>query len=205
MNQKSLKVVFLIVSIFLVATVSFGQGKDRRHKGRNDKLITAMINAEEIRGIFGDDAMYLYSQAPEIQAIFALGPNAIPLLIAHLDDKRLLGVSTSQVSFNETNEFTVTVGAACFDLLTYIIRDDKRFFDKSCIKDLDDGSEGHVSFCAVAKYAVFPEDFWAGRRRIRGNLWHGKGLIVPKSVIRAKRNWRIAYLKHQVHYVKFEG
>ena len=201
--MKNLLIIFALISF--AASISPAQKKRAKHESRNDKLITALINAEGVRGIFADDAMYLYTTAPEIEAIFALGKNAIPLLIAHLDDKRLTGVRTSSATFKKTEEFQVTIGAASLDLLNYIIREDAQFFDKGCLKDLHEQSEGHTSSCVNKKYAVFPEDFWAGEIRIRGNVWHGKTLVVKKNVVRAKRNWQKAYRKHQIRYVKFDG
>lgn len=199
------KLLTIVVLICFASTVSFAQRTRTKRENAGDKLITALIDSEDVRGIFADDAMYLYTQAPEIQEIFALGKKAIPLLIAHLDDKRLTGVRTSSATFKKTEEFQVTIGAACFDLLNYIIREDARFFDQDCLKDLRECGEGHTSSCANARYTVFPEDFWAGETRVRGNLWEGKTLVVKKRVVRAKRRWQNAYRKGWIRYEKLDG
>jgi hypothetical protein len=199
------KLLIIAVLICFCAPVCFSQRKRAKRENRNDRLITALIDAEEVRGIFADDAMYLYTGTREIQKIFALGKKAIPLLIAHLDDKRLTGVRASSATFEKTEEFQVTIGAACFDLLNYIIAEDARFFDQDCLKDLRERGEGHTSSCANAKYAVFPEDFWAGEIKVRGNLWEGKTLVVKKKVVQAKRRWQRAYRNRQIRYVKFDS
>src|SRR6187397_2228444 len=85
--------VCLMLLIFIITSLSFAQGRSKKGKGRNDRLITAMISAEGVAGVWGDDAMSIFAQSPEIQAIFDLGNDAIPLLIHHLDDKRLIRVS----------------------------------------------------------------------------------------------------------------
>ena len=88
------KLLIIITLICFAASISPAQKKRAKREIRSDKLIMALINAGEVRGIFGDDAMYIFTQTPEIEAIFALGKKAIPLLIAHLDDKRLTNMST---------------------------------------------------------------------------------------------------------------
>jgi hypothetical protein len=195
-------IVFLIC---FASTASIAQSKGAKRETAGDKLITALIDSKNVTGIFADDAMYLYAQTPEIQEIFALGKKAIPLLIAHLDDRRLTRVRASSATFEKTEEFQVAIGAACFDLLSCIIRQDARFFDEDCLKDLREQGEGHTSSCANARYAVFPEDFWAGMKEVRKDLWEGKTLVVRKKVVQAKRRWQKAYRNRQIRYVKFDG
>ena len=131
------KLLIIVVLICFAATISFAQKKQEGRESQNDKLITALINANEVRGVYGDDSMSQFITAPEIEAIFALGKKAIPLLIAHLGDKRrLANVSTYYTDLGKAIELDITVGVASFDLLTYIIREDSRLFDKSCLKDL---------------------------------------------------------------------
>src|SRR5438046_3075698 len=110
--------IFYITALILISAAAlFAQP---RAKSNNEKLITALIGAEEVRGVYGDDGMYIFTQAPEIERIFKLGSKAIPLLIAHLDDKRLLSVSTNYTN-DEGERVDVTIGAASFDFLTMII------------------------------------------------------------------------------------
>ncbi len=191
-----------MLTVFIVTSVSFAQGISKKEKARNDELITALVDAEGVRGVWGDDAMYIFTVAPEIEAIFALGKDAIPLLIGHLDDKRLIRVSAFNMGAEFQVAYDVTVGAACFDLLSYVIRSDARFFDMSCVREMD---EGHVSSCAKPRYGVFPEDFWSGLEQDESGLWHGKKVVVPGSVKRAKINWQTAYRKHWIRYERFGG
>ena len=193
--------VCLMLLIFIITSLSFAQGRSKKGKGRNDRLITAMISAEGVAGVWGDDAMSIFAQSPEIQAIFDLGNDAIPLLIDHLDDKRLIRVSAFNMGAERQVAYHVTVGAACFDLLSYIIRRDARFFKRGCVREMD---EGHVSSCAKSRYAVFPEDFWSGLEQNENGLWLGKTVVVPRSVIKAKINWQTAYRKHWIHYERFD-
>ena len=179
---KTMKRIFLVVVVILCsALASFAQPKKVTRKNSGEKLITALVSSQNVRGGFGDDGMYIFFEEPEIQRILKLGPRAIPLLIAHLDDKRLLSIGTTYPEY-----YTVTVGAACFDILTLIIRTDARFFDQKCLKGLD---EGRTSSCSKPGYGILPEDFW-----------QRKTLRVKRSVLRAKQKWANAYRKHQIHY-----
>lgn len=173
----------IILVILCSALASFAQPKKVRHLPNGEKLITALVGSHNVAGGFGDDGMYIFFEQPEIKRILELGPRAIPLLIAHLDDKRLLSVGTTYPEY-----YTVTVGAACFDILTLIIRTDARFFDQKCLRGLD---EGRTSSCSKRGYRILPEDFW-----------HKKTLRAHQSVLIAKQNWANAYRKHKVHYAR---
>ena len=177
-----MKRIFLVMVVILCsALASFSQPKKPTRRPNGERLITALVNSQNVRGGFGDDGMFIFFEEPEIKRILKLGPRAIPLLIAHLDDQRLLSVGTTYPEY-----YTVTVGAACFDILTLIVRTDTRFFDQRCLKGLD---EGRTSSCSKPGYRILPEDFW-----------RKKTLRVRRSVLRAKQNWANAYRKHEVLY-----
>jgi hypothetical protein len=201
MSAIHTRLIGTTISFLLITSPAFAQHRTARRANHREALISALITAEDVRGIWGDDAMYIFTAAPEIEAIFGLGRKAIPLLIDHLDDRRLLKVTVFNASGDRQEALDVTVGAACFDLLTYIIRTDARFFDQPCVREID---EGHVSSCALARYAVFPEHFWSHRKQDENGLWFGEGLIVPKRVTRAKRNWQTAYRQHRIKYKSFQ-
>ena|GEM_PF-5496142 len=175
--------------VFLCASVSFTQSKKSKPKTNGEKLITALIDAEGVSGVYGDDGMYIFVQAPAIQRIFRLKAKAIPLLIAHLDDKRLLRIGTNFTNENG-NRLEITVGMACFDLQTLMIRHDSRFFDKKC---LEEEIEGTIGSCARKKYLIEPFDFWPGEK-----------LRVTKRILRAKRNWQTAYKKGRIRYTVYD-
>jgi hypothetical protein len=181
-----MKRTFLVVVVILcTALVSFAQPNKATHKQNGEKLVTALVGSQNVAGVFGDDGMYIFFEQPEIKRIIKLGPKAIPLLIAHLNDKRLLHIET--IYFDDNGgRYRVTIGAACFDLLTLIVRTDSRFFDQKCLKGLD---EGRTSSCSKPAYRILPEDFW-----------HRTTLRVQRSVLRAKHNWARAYRKHEIHY-----
>jgi hypothetical protein len=180
-----LGLILVAVVILCTAIVPAAQPRKGPRKNNGEKLITALVGSEDVAGVFGDDGMYTFSQAPEVQRILKLGPGAIPLLIAHLDDQRLLHIDTIYPD-DYGGRYGVTVGAACFDLLTLIIRLDSRFFDQKCLQGLD---EGRLSSCSRKGYRVLPEDFW-----------QRKTLRVHSGVLRAKQNWANAYQKHHIRY-----
>jgi hypothetical protein len=120
-----------------------------------NKLVTALVDSQNVAGVFGDDGMYIFFQTPEVRRILRLGRAAVPLLIAHLDDTRLLHIDTNYPD-ESGGYYRVTVGAACFDLLTHFIRLDARFFDKKCLKELDEATAGS---CAKRGFRILPEDF----------------------------------------------
>ena len=174
-----------LVAVVILWSAPGSFAKPATHKRNREKLVTALVASPEVTGVFGDDGMYIFFEAHEVRRILNLGPKAIPLLIAHLDDKRLLQLDTIYLD-EDGGRYRVTVGAACFDILTLIIRLDSRFFDKKCLKKLD---EGRISACTNDGYGILPEDFWVR-----------KVLRVHKSVLRAKQKWVNAYRKHEIHY-----
>jgi hypothetical protein len=182
------RIILVVVVILCCALVSAAQPRKATRKNNGERLVSALVGSENVAGVFGDDGMYIFFEEPEIQRILKLGSRAIPLLIGHLDDKRLLRLLTIYADDNG-ERYGVTVGAACFDLLTTIIRPDSRFFDKKCLKQLDELEEGRTSSCSKPGYGILPEDFW-----------QRKTLRVKRSVLRAKQKWANAYLNHQIHY-----
>jgi hypothetical protein len=179
---KTMKRICLVVVVILCAPLaSFAQPKKATHKQNGEKLITTLVGSQNVAGGFGDDGMFIFFEQPETKRILKLGSRAIPLLIAHLDDQRLLQVQTTYPEY-----YRVTVGAACFDLLTLLVRTDGRFFDQHCLRRL---AEGRMSSCSKPGYRILPEDFW-----------QRKTLVVKRSVSRAKHNWAQAYRNREVHY-----
>jgi hypothetical protein len=173
--------ILLLLTVMLCGSLAVDAQTRRRPPSRNhEELINGLL---KVGGVFGDDGMYIFFEDPEIQRLLNLKARAIPLLIAHLDDTRTLPVTP----FTSTRRsYPITIGAACYDILTLIIRPDARFFHKKCLKQLEEGTAGS---CARQRYTIFPWDFWRGEK-----------LRVKPSVGRAKQNWLAAYRNGQIHY-----
>lgn len=177
----------LLCSLLLILISPVTAQTKRKKKVDGEKLITALVNSESVAGYYGDDGISIIFEAPEIQRILKLGSKAIPLLIAHLDDRRVLNMATNPNSSGVG--YQITVGAASFDLLTLMIREDARFFDKKCLKELSEGMEAPLCYCVKKAYYVNYEDFW-----------YEEKIRVNPRVIRAKKNWLKAYRKKQIRY-----
>lgn len=174
------------LALILIAPDATAQTK-RKKTVNGEKLISALVNSKNVAGYYGDDGISIVFEAPEIQRILKLGRKAIPLLIAHLDDKRLLNMATNPNTSGVG--YQITVGAASLDLLTMMIREDARFFDKKCLKELQEGLEAPLCYCVKKAYHVSYEDFWRD----------GK-IRVSNRIVKAKSNWLKAYRKKQIHY-----
>jgi len=183
-KRKPVARVLLITALLsCISIVASAQTKQSR-ASKNEKLITALVHSENVRGVFGDDGMSIFLDQPEIEQLLKLRSRAIPLLIAHLDDRRLLTIATNyQIDGDHSS---VTVGAASLDILTLIIRLDARFFKQKCLKGLE---EGTISSCLRRGYGIYPEDFWQT----------GK-LKAKASVFRAKQKWLAANRQHAIHF-----
>ena len=172
----------LMLTVMLSASLAVDAHSRRRPQSRNhQQLIDGLL---KVRGVFGDDGMYIFFEDREMQRLLELKARAIPLLIAHLDDTRTLPMSTNYI--DEGRSYRITIGAACYDILTLIIRQDARFFNKKCLKNLEEATPGS---CARQRYTIFPWDFWQGEK-----------LRVKPSVGRAKQNWLAAYRNGLIHY-----
>jgi hypothetical protein len=171
----------LLLMVMLSASPAVEAQTRRRPQSRNqEQLINGLL---KVGGVFGDDGMYIFFEDPEIKRLLKLKARAIPLLIAHLDDTRRLPMGTNYI---DGRSYPITIGAACYDILTLIIRQDARFFNKKCLKNLEEATTGS---CARQRYTIFPWDFWQGEK-----------LRVKPSVGRAKQNWLAAYRNGQIHY-----
>ena len=72
----------------------------------------------------------------------ALGNVTDRVLWGHVID--FIRVHYQQYYFPAFNvaDSAITIGAACYDILTLIIRQDARFFNKKCLKNLEEGTTG---------------------------------------------------------------
>lgn len=126
------KLICICLLLFMASSVAYSQTSKRKKRVSPEKLITALTKAKQIRGMFGDDGVYLFTDVIEIRRIVKLGNRAIPLLIAHLSDKREMPYLFFNVSRADE---TVTVGDVCYDLLVRIIVHNGTLFDLECEKE----------------------------------------------------------------------
>ncbi len=111
---------------------SFAQSKKIKATPRGERLITALVNSKTLNLIWGDDGFGNGTRFPEVIRIFRLGKRAIPLLIKHLDDRRVIrGI----VRADQSNQTGVTVGEGVLDLLESIVPEQAPVFDMACVKD----------------------------------------------------------------------
>ena len=149
------------------------------------KCIDALTTAPSLVVYSADgaaDATVTENPPPQVKAIVNLGPKAIPLLIAHLNDTRPTAARFQYYIGRKEQDIPVPVGHVCLDILTYIIKAPK-VLREDCA---DDG----LGACVERGY-YFPPDAY-----IRKN---GK-FIARAEVYRVKRNWQRAYRKGYIKY-----
>lgn len=175
--------------IIMIGNFSFAQTKKAKGKVDGEKLITEMSRSKNMPLLFGDDGVFINTLLEddglplEVRRILALEEKAIPLLIAHLDDTRLMPMSSCCTQPPE-----ITVGDACLDILSVIAKPSPPMFDKQCIAEEDD-----KSFCLDEKYSFLTGAFTK----------RGKRRIPNKEVIAAKQNWLKSYRKNEIKFVQY--
>lgn len=121
------KLICICLLLFVGSFAVYSQASKRKING--DKLITDLTKSKRLSAVFGDDGVMLFTYYPEIKRITRLGKRAIPLLIAHLDDRRVM----PYLSFNVSRyKEKVRVSDVCFDLLIKIIVHNSALFDMKC-------------------------------------------------------------------------
>jgi hypothetical protein len=183
-STTALSVAFLICLV-----VPCEQAKGNRDP-KSEKYIDALVSAQlpvvyhddgaadaTVMDIGANDSGVVENPIPEVSAIVDLGANAIPLLIAHLDDTRLTSATFGR------NKFQVPVGHVCLDILTYIIRGPKILVENCS----DDG----LGACVRPGYYFRPDAYTP----------NGSKYIAKPEVARVKANWKQAYRKGNMQYL----
>ena len=158
----------LLITVCGVASFAQSQGSNRTSKG--ERLITALQHSRTVPGAFGDDGFFVGDVSPDVLRITSLGKKAIPLLIRHLDDRRLF----THMLFccaGMSNTMKVTVGQGVLDILLTIIREEAPMFDLQCLKEGSDGK------CVAERY--------------------GSGKRGKQNWLRAYRAGKIHYKKYE--------
>ena len=118
---------------------------------------------------------------PAVRDLVKLGPTAIPLLIAHLDDTRLTSAKFFYYRRGKERTLPVPVGHVCLDILTSIIKA-PRIFTAECGDD-------RLGACFEVGYYFRPDAY----------VSNGDRVVALAIVYRAKSNWQRAYKGlHQV-------
>ena len=183
MNRYLTRTICVIGLIFIISNITFAQSKKVKAISRGERLITALANSDNLPLIFrADSGIFAEGSkgiSPEVIQILKLGKRAIPLLIRHLDDRRvfknMVTCCTADRSNGDGTE-KVSVGEGVFNILTNIIRQTDPIYDVKCLKQ-DRQFEESSDDCIREKY------YW------------GRNM---------KRNWLKAYRAGKIHYEKYE-
>ena len=182
MNRHLTRTICVIGLIFIISNITFAQSKKVKAISRDERLITALANSDNLplifridSGIFAEGSQGI---SPEVIRILKLGKRAIPLLIRHLDDKRIFKNMVTCCTNNGNGDGTekVSVGEGVFNILTSIIRQTSPIYDVKCLKK-DRQFEESSDDCIREKY------YW------------GKNM---------KQNWLKAYQAEKIYYEKYE-
>lgn len=188
-----LKTIYISICILAATTLTFAQtGKGRRPVNK-EALITALTTSKQLPLIFRDDGVFMNTELEddnvprEVRKILSLGRSAIPLLISHLDDTRLVDM----VYLSGEGEVKVTVGDVALNILEAIVKETAPMFDEECAK----GERLNGENCTEADYSYVPGSYKVNRQGRR---------IADKDVTAAKRNWQRAFAAKKVRYVKYK-
>jgi hypothetical protein len=169
--------------MLVCASVFVAQTKQAKKISNGERLITALANSKTLPGLFRMDSGVFAEGSkgisPDVVRILNLGKNAIPLLIQHLDDKRIFKNMVSCCSLQSSNgdgTEKVSVGDGVFFILVNIIRQTSPIYDVKCLKKDREFSENNDD-CVKPKY------------------FSGKNM---------KRNWLKAYRAGKIRYEKYE-
>jgi hypothetical protein len=185
----------IAATVFLLASFAFPQTTDRarathRRASSLSGYIDALVKAPKLTTYSNDGAAdatvtevgsndmgIVENPIQSVRDIVNLGANAIPLLIAHLDDTRL----TSAI-FDPNRRKPVPVGYVCLDILTNIVRA-RNILIENCV---DDG----LGACIKRGYYFRPDAYDS----------EGSRYVAHANVRRVKLKWRQAYLERRVRF-----
>ena len=182
MIQFFVRLIGIITLCLMFTVVFFAQVKKTDSAGEH--LITALIRSKNLPLFFRLDQGVLINPAleedsglpPEVKKILMLKEKAIPLLIEHLDDKRIFTHMTSCCSSTKTGVEPVTAAEGVLSILINIVRQERPMFSPKCIKEAKEQGD-YENNCLETGYLV-------GQR--------------------GKRNWLKAYRAGKVKYEKYE-
>ena len=177
--SKSLGSALLIL---LCTSVFSAQTKKTKKISYGDRLITALVNSKTLPGLFRlDEGVFAEGSkglSSDVVRILKLGKQAIPLLIRHLDDKRVFKHMAACCWIDSSNgdgTENVPVGEGAFFILNSIIRQTGPIYDVQCLKQ-DRQFEENNDDCITKKF------YW------------GRNM---------KRNWLKAYCGGKIRYKKY--
>ncbi len=178
--KSFVRLVVLIIVISLCSFAANAQKKQPKKTSNGEKLITALINSKTLPGLFRLDSGVFgegsEGLSPDVIRILKLGKRAIPLLIRHLDDRRVFKNMVFCCTTQSSDGEKVTVGEGAFFMLVVIIRENAPMFDRKCLKADRTFNDG-IGDCIAEKY------------------YSGKNM---------KRNWLKAYRAGKIRYKKYE-
>lgn len=187
-----LKTIYVAIVILAATALTFAQTGKGRKLVNKEALITALTTSKQLPLIFGDDGVFMNNELEddniprEVRRILGLGSAAIPLLISHLDDTRLVKMAY----YGSGSAVKVTVGDVSLNILEAIVKMRAPMFDKECAS----GEMLNGESCLEADYSFIPGSF-----KLRG----GKR-VAGKDMTKAKRNWQKAWAAKKVRYEKYK-
>ena len=130
--------IFAILLILLCASAFSAQKKRTKKISYGERLINALVDSKTLPGSFGNGGVFFEASdelSPDVKRILKLGKKAIPLLIRHLDDKRIMKhLLYCCADYYAINPVKVSVEEVALNILTFIVRRDAPMFDLDCIE-----------------------------------------------------------------------
>jgi hypothetical protein len=186
----------LVILILLLLSASTSSASVQNHSktSKSSQYIDALVSVPHFGRVYVEDGAADGSvTSPEsppqaVKNILELGPRAIPLLIAHLDDTRLTS-ATFEGGFTWGKPIRVPVGHVCLDILIHIIGENRYIFDWDC------GDDG-LGACVKHGYYFRPDEYYP----VNNNEY-----IARDGVLMVKANWLRAQRKGLLRFRRPSG
>ena len=178
-----MRIAFVILISFLLTASQTSSAQTHSNNSGTAQYIDALVSYQNFGRVYVEDGAadgsVTSSERPPqaVKNILDLGPKAIPLLIAHLDDTRLTS-ATFEGGFTWGKPIRVPVGHVCLDILLHIIGENRHVFDWEC------GDDG-LGACVKKGYYFRPDEYYP--------VGTSNEYIERLGVRVAKANWLKAY------------
>ena len=184
-----------ILSLIVLVLLAENLSAQSNSSGNNAKYIDALVSAPTLV-TYSDDGSadmtvmnvgtnemgFVERPLPAVRDLVRLGPGAIPLLIAHLDDARLTSAKFFYHPGGKERTLAVPVGHVCLDILASIAKA-PGIFTSEC------GDDG-LGACFESGYYFRPDAY----------VVNGDRVVALPIVYRAKLKWQRAYRRGYIKY-----
>ena len=178
-----MRITLVVLISFLLAASQTGSAQTHSRNSQAARYIDELVAYPNFGRIYVEDgaadgSVTSPASPPEpVNNILELGPKAIPILIACLDDTRLTS-AMFEGGFTWRKPIRVPVGHVCLDIWLHIVGENRHVFDWEC------GDDG-LGACVKEGYYFRPDEYYP--------VGNSDEYIARLGVRVTKANWLRAY------------